>query len=441
MRPPSAGPDPPDTPWVGSYPAGVPSTYRYPSVPAARLLDDAAQDFPETVAIEYRRHRLSYRKLLDHTDRFATALAARGVRPGDRVAVALPNCPHLVITLFAAWRLGAAVVLADDPGEPALDNVAPTIMVTTDRALGGGDAAVPADTDVIVTSRADYLPFPRNVLAQLRAAMRGRAATAAGTGTVRRFADLVRRNPPMPEEVPQAAGLPALAGAVVDISQRHLVVNSFQLRLWLPDVVAGDERVLLSVPLTSTVGIVWLLTSVLSAATMILVDNSRAAQRQRTAFRARPTILPLQAPVVDDLLRPSWRRGHLDTVRFAVSTDTLDRDVVTHLEELTDKGRVRHAWGAGGILTHADPIYGRVVAGSVGLPLPDTMLVVTDPHGTPHAPGTRGRLWLRGPQLCGDGWVDAGIEATLAADGYLFVHDPVGRGRAGSDADRPPVGD
>jgi long-chain acyl-CoA synthetase len=36
------------------YPAGVPTTYPYPAVHAARLLDDAAHDFPDEVAVEYR---------------------------------------------------------------------------------------------------------------------------------------------------------------------------------------------------------------------------------------------------------------------------------------------------------------------------------------------------------------------------------------------------
>lgn len=432
VRPPTTGSDPPATPWAESYPAGVPATYRYPAVPATRLLDDAAQDFPETVAIEYHGYRLSYRKLLDHTDRFTTALAARGIGPGRRVAVMLPNCPQLVIAVFAVWRLGAAVVLGGDAHRTLPPP--PSMVVTTERRRPGSEPALPADAEIIVTRRADYLPFPRNAVAQLRAALRGHRPRLGRTRDVQRFAHLVRRNPPAAEESPQAVTRTAVSRHGADVSQEQLVVNSFQLRLWLPDVVAGDERVLLSVPLTSPAGITWLLTSVLSAATMILVDGSRSARRQRAAVRARPTILPLQAAVVDDLLRASWRRGHLGSVRFAVSTDRLDDRAVAQLEELTDKGRVRHAWGIDGVLTHADPIYGRAEHGSVGLPLPDTALVVADAHGAGVDPGFRGRLWLRGPQLCGDTWVDARVDATLTDDGYLFVHDDAaGAGHGTSD--------
>lgn len=399
-------------------------TYSYPAVPAGRLLDDAAQDFPDVVAIEYRRHRMTYRKLSDHADRFATALSALGVGSGTRVAVALPNCPQLVIALFAAWRVGASVALQarPDPGGLAA-GATPDVVVTLDRWYIDGVAPVRrslgADATVVVTGRADYLPFPRNVVASLR----GRFPRIPETEGVLPLADLIRRSHPAAPAAPSAVPEAVVTANGAAVAERSLVVNCFQVRLWLPDVVAGDERVLLAVPMSSLVGVVWMLSAVLSAGTMILVDESRAAQRQRTAVRSRPTIMPFDATVAHDLLRSSWRRGTLGSVRIAVSTDALGDEVGAQLEQLTDKGRIRRAWGTHGVVTHADPIYGRVRPNSVGLPLPDTDAVVVDPETGDRRPlGDGGRLWLRGPQL-DDAWVDVGCDATLDTDGYLFLHD------------------
>lgn len=422
MAPPAPDWDPGEAPWAAAYPAGVPATYRYPAVPASRLLDDAAQDFPDVVAVEYRRHRMTYRTLADHVDRFATALSTLDVGAGDRVAVALPNCPQLVIALFAASRVGASVALHARP-EPAELLVAdPNVVVTLDRWHADGVApARPSlgdDVTVVVTGRNDYLPFPSNVVASLR----GRFPRIPEIEGVLRFADLIRRSNPAPAGPPPPDPVVTADGATV--AERSLVVNCFQVRLWLPDVVAGDERVLLAVPLSSLVGVVWMLSTVLSAGTMILVDESRAAQRQRTAVRAGPTIMPFDAAVAGDLLRSSWRRGTLSSVRIAVSTDALDDEVGAQLEQLTDKGRIRRAWGTHGVVTHADPIYGRVRRASVGLPLPDTDAMVVDPDTGDRRPlGDGGRLWLRGPQLHDDTWVDTGRDATLDTDGYLLLHD------------------
>ena len=416
-------------PWVRAYPVGVPTTYPYPTVHAVRLLEDAASDFPDATAVEYRRYRLSYRKLLDHADRLATALGDLDVGPGTEVALLLPNCPQLVIALFAVWRVGAQARLLTPRDVPALGEMQPRAVIVIDRWYGRYVApdrpTLRAATSVVVTGVGDYLPFPDNVLVPVRQLLRRRRVRIPGANDVLGFADLVRRNLPAPDEPPSSERMTALASPLGDVTQHQLVVNSFQLRLWLPDVVAGDERVLLGLPLSSTLGAVWVLTSVLAAATMILVDDRRASVRQRLAVHARPTLLPIDQELGDHLLRPTRRRSTLSSVRIAVARDALPPQRRRALEELTDKGRIRRAWGVQGLLTHADPIYGRYEDGTVGLPLPDTALAIADPsHPERPAPlGCRGRLWLRGPQLRGAEWVDTGIDGSLDAAGYLRVDE------------------
>ena len=415
----------------------MPRTYPYPEVDAVRLLDDAAIDFPDAVAVEYRRYQLSYRKLLDHVDRFATALADLGVGSGVGVAVLLPNCPQLIIALFATWRLGGRVALLTPEDAPKLAGVDPKVVIAIDRwyvrSVAPHRGSLGPSASVVVTRVGDYLPFPDNVLVPVRRQLRRRPVRIPETEGVLDFADLVRRNLPTTLESNAGAHAPALVSPLGDVTQRQLVVNSFQLRLWLPDVVAGDERVLLGLPLSSTLGALWILTSVLAAATMIVLDDRRASIRQREAMHARATLLPVDQELGGVLLRPSrrttgltsrWRDG-FTSVRIAVSRDPLAPQRRHALEELTDKGRIRGAWGVQGLLTHADPIYGRYKQGSVGLPLPDTDVVVADPAraGQAAPAGCRGRLWMRGPQLRGDGWVDVGVDASLDADGYLTVFE------------------
>src|SRR5256885_12184229 len=48
--------------------------------------------------------RISYRQFETESNAFAAALHALGVRPGDRVAICLPNCPQFLIAEFGAWR-------------------------------------------------------------------------------------------------------------------------------------------------------------------------------------------------------------------------------------------------------------------------------------------------------------------------------------------------
>ncbi|MCK0440826.1 AMP-binding protein [Gordonia alkaliphila] len=55
-------------------------------------------------------HSVSFAQLLADVDRVAAGLAARGIGPGDRIAIALDNRIEWVQTLFAAARLGAIMV-------------------------------------------------------------------------------------------------------------------------------------------------------------------------------------------------------------------------------------------------------------------------------------------------------------------------------------------
>ncbi|NNE81359.1 MAG: AMP-binding protein [Silicimonas sp.] len=86
----------------------------------ARLLDDFARavaDHPDRVAIvDGSGHSVSFAQLQSRADDFARAWAARGIKSGDRVLLAMRLDADLYAALAALWNLGATVVLP----EPAM---------------------------------------------------------------------------------------------------------------------------------------------------------------------------------------------------------------------------------------------------------------------------------------------------------------------------------
>ncbi|MEU8625018.1 amino acid adenylation domain-containing protein [Streptomyces sp. NPDC048669] len=104
---------------------------------------------PDAPAVRDAGTTLTYGELDARADTLARHLAAHGIGPEDRVAVALPRTHHLVVALLAVLRTGAAYVPLD-PDYPArrlshmLDDAAPRLLLTTPavhRALP--DTAVP----------------------------------------------------------------------------------------------------------------------------------------------------------------------------------------------------------------------------------------------------------------------------------------------------------
>src|SRR5439155_15213112 len=56
---------------------------------------------------EGEERRVSYADLLRDVQRFANALKARGIRPGDTVGIFLPMIPEVVVAMLACARIGA----------------------------------------------------------------------------------------------------------------------------------------------------------------------------------------------------------------------------------------------------------------------------------------------------------------------------------------------
>src|SRR6185503_2791382 len=71
------------------------------------VLDAALRRDPAREAVVARSGRLSYAELDARANQSARAFTALGVRPGDRLAVSLPNDLDIVTAFHGAMRLGA----------------------------------------------------------------------------------------------------------------------------------------------------------------------------------------------------------------------------------------------------------------------------------------------------------------------------------------------
>lgn len=76
----------------------------------AVLLEDTAREVPERDAVVVGAHRMTYAQVDAAANRVANALAARGVGPGDRVALSCPNLPYFPAVYYGILKVGATVV-------------------------------------------------------------------------------------------------------------------------------------------------------------------------------------------------------------------------------------------------------------------------------------------------------------------------------------------
>jgi len=84
-----------------------------------RLVTDSAARAPERPAVVMDARSLSYGELESASNRFASSLADRGVRRGDRVALWLPRSIEAVVALYGVMKAGGAYVPVDPAAPPA----------------------------------------------------------------------------------------------------------------------------------------------------------------------------------------------------------------------------------------------------------------------------------------------------------------------------------
>lgn len=93
-----------------AWPARLPECLEPPAVSIWESLAVSAARYPDKTAIVFFGRRISYAELLSAAERLAARLAELGVRQGDRVLVAMQNCPQLIVAHYAIARANAVAV-------------------------------------------------------------------------------------------------------------------------------------------------------------------------------------------------------------------------------------------------------------------------------------------------------------------------------------------
>ena len=139
------------------------------------LLDRAANNTPRRTALYFHKRKISYRTLHEQAERIAANLRRYGLKPGDRVAIMLPNLPQTVFAFWGVIKAGGVVVMTNplymetelvhhlnDSGTRfliALDMLCPRLAALRGR--------VPLER-VFITRVSEALSFPYNKLLELK---------------------------------------------------------------------------------------------------------------------------------------------------------------------------------------------------------------------------------------------------------------------------------
>jgi acyl-CoA synthetase (AMP-forming)/AMP-acid ligase II len=388
---------------------------------------------------------ISHGQLAGHVDRLAAALHARGLRKGDVVAVFSPNTmwyPVVFHGIAAAGCVMSPINSLYTPDEIAfqLRDSGAKVLVTVSPFLDRASEAVaktPVD-EIIVLDGAEGHASLADLLTSDAPSVQVEFDPAE---------DLVA--------LPYSSGTTGLPKGVM-LTHRNLVANVSQARPLVE--LADDERIIAVLPFFHIYGLTVLMNqglqwggTVVSLPRFDLEQFLRVIQDQQItrAFVAPPIVLALaKHPLVDQFDLSSLRSicsgaAPLDAELAQAAQDRLRKgaaDGVTVVQGygMTELSPVSHTTPDAVKLPAGVP---EVPKGSVGFALPNTECRLVDPGtGEDAAPGERGELWVRGPQvmkgylnnpqatadtLDAEGWLHTGDVAVVDANGCYTVVDRV----------------
>jgi long-chain acyl-CoA synthetase len=459
-------------PWLAHYDQGVPATLEpYPKRTLIDYLADAARERPAQPALLFKGARVTYGELDRLSDACAAALHALGVRPGDRVALLLPNCPQFFIAEIGAWKIGAIVaplnpIYTEHELEGPLREHGIETIVTLTRFYERVKSIQPrtAVRRVIATNIKEYFPPALRLLFTLFRERRDGDRVTLRPGD-HDFAHLLlvnrRRRPPQAPPGPDDPAVVLMSGGTTGTPKGVLgthaayVYAGLQIKSWNAPALRGAEDVLfLPLPLFHVYGNVGVQAlSLINQSAIALVPNPRdLSDLIATVRRVKPSFFNGVPTLYNALLNhPDVRKGKVDfkSIRLCFSgASALLAETKSRFESMTG-GRIVEGYS----LTEAmmalcvNPVKGPNKLGSVGMPLPDVHVRIFDPvDGTRAlAPNEIGEVALAAPQLMagylnrtdetllvlrdhrdGDGtrrWLHTGDLGYLDADGYLFIVD------------------
>lgn len=466
-----------ERPWTKTYDAGVPTKLDYPQVPLHQFLIDSAKRIPNRDALITTAEvpvagrltkAMTYSELDRASDALAVALGELGLKKGDRVAIVMPNCVAFAVSFFAILKAGG-VVAATNPTYPAdkmqyqVDDCDAEIVITLTLFYDLVKQIQPKTKvkHVIVANIKEYLPGLAKFLFTIAKEKKdGHHLESVKSGDYW-FQELLKKydgRKPNVSVTPDDLCLFQYTGGTTGVSKaamsthRSLVANMIQQDAVLSvDKIPGEDEIFLgAIPMFHVFGMVAVLSAAIRMGSkIVLIVNAREINDVVGAIdKYRPTLfhgVPALYNAINNHPKIISGEYKLDSIRLCVSGSApLPPATKTEFERLSH-GRLLEGFGMSEAptATHVNPIHGENRTGSIGLPLPDTDMMIVDVEDgrTPVPVGEPGELLMSGPQVMkgyhkmptetanslreidGRTWLFTGDIARMDEDGYFYIVD------------------
>ena len=449
-------------PWLKNYPAGVPANidlFQYETL--LDFLQESFKKYSNNYAFESMGKKLTYKEVDQLSDRFGAYLQSRGLKPGDRIAVMMPNLLQFPIAVFGALKAGLIIVNTNPLYTPRemrhqfIDSGVTAIVIVENFAANL--QSILKDTQIntiILTSIGEMLGGIKGSFVNLAVKYVKRmipkyqldnticfnhALSEGKKFTIKPF-----ENCADDVIIHQYTGGTTGVSKGAMLTNRNLIANMIQIRSWMvPYLKEGQEAVICPLPMYHIFAFTVNCLAMLSfGAHNILVTNARDLGSVVKEFGKNKISLMTGVNTLFNGLNnfEAFKSADFSSLKICVGGGmAVQKAVADKWKEITGC-YLSEGYGlteSSPVLT-INPLDGSGKEGSIGLPVPSTDIRIVNDNGTICNLREEGEIQAKGPQimkgyynqpvetskvLTSDGWLNTGDIGYMDEDGYVFIVD------------------
>jgi len=446
-------------PWLKFY-GDVPHTIDYPKTTLYEALKKTVARFPDKKAWDFMGYTATYKEFAEEIDKCANALAALGLKKGDRMTISMPTTPQGIICFYAIIKIGAVASMIH-PLSPPKEiefylNVSKSKFALTIDAFYGSFKQIMQNTPctkLILTKIPDYLPLLKGIGFKLT---KGRKIPKVPSDDrVVWFKDMMNAGYPKVEAAkadPDEMAVIMYSGGTTGVpkgimlSHMNFISEGMQVAHW--GGMNDKDKILAILPIFHGFGLgVCVNAAFMGGGQSILVPQFTPEIVADLIAKKKPSFV-VGVPTLFDALNRNAQFNGADLSSFKgcfSGADTLPRVVKEEFERIVKRqgGNVKLLEGYG--LTEAVTAImampmNEYREGSVGVPFPDMLAKIVKTGTIEEAPvGEEGEICLSGPAVMlgyldqpdetaaclkkhDDGriWLHTGDIATMDKDGFTY---------------------
>ncbi len=447
-------------PWLKNYPKGVPANIdenAYASLVA--LLDDTFKKFPNKKAFTCMGKALTYAQVDKYSAQFGAYLHSRGLEPGDKIALMMPNLLQYPVALFGCLRAGLVIVNTNPLYTPRemrhqfIDAGVKAIVICENFAANLQE--VLPDTQIktiIVTSIGEMLGL-KGCLVNFAVRYIKRMVPNFNLPNTVTFSHALEQGKhftikPFQQSAEDVVCLQYTGGTTgvakgAMLTNRNLVANMMQIRAWIAPAGINDNEVGLSpLPLYHIFAFSVNCLALFSlGALTVLVVNARDLPSVMKEFKNhKVTIMTGVNTLFNALLNhPDFGALDFSSLRFALGGGMAVQKAVAEKWRKVTGAPLIEGFGMteSSPVASVNPLDGSGRLGCIGLPISSTDMRIVDDAGNPLPQGETGEIQIKGPQVMKgyynrpeataqtikDGWLCTGDIGLMHPDGYFQIVD------------------